>query len=113
MVRIQKGVFYSPKNDFYAFDIRINQEEYLNVEEANEYFKTIGLFYAKTLFKGSFEACLEHSNDFNSKIPKWLGLPEIEKNICEGVIIKPVKSRYFNNGARVIFKNKNEKWSVK
>ena len=40
-----------------------------------------------------------------------MGLPEIENNICEGVIIKPVKTKHFNNGSRVIFKNKNEKWS--
>ncbi len=111
MVKIQKGVFYSPENDFYAFDICINQEEYLNVDEANTFFEEVKLFYAKTLFEGTFEECLKYPNEFNSKIADWLGLPKIEDNVCEGVIIKPIKSKRFNNGTRVIFKNKNEKWS--
>ena len=111
MVRIQKGVFYSPANNFYAFDICINQEEYIDVDTANAFFEKVGLFYAKTIFKGSFKDCTAHPNDFNSKIAIWLGLPEIENNICEGVIIKPVKTKLFKNGNRVIFKNKNEKWS--
>ncbi len=111
MVKIQKGVFYSPENDFYAFDICINQEEYVNVDIANTLFEEVGLFYAKTLFEGSFEECLKYPNEFNSKIPEWLGLPAIETNICEGVVIKPVTSKHFANGTRVIFKNKNEKWS--
>ena len=111
MSRIQKGVFYTPDNDFYAFDIRVDHDVYLNVDEANELFETVGLFYAKSLFEGSFKDCLAYSNEFDSKIPGWLGLPDIKDNTCEGVVIKPVASKIFKNGTRVIFKNKNEKWS--
>jgi len=111
MIRVQKGVFYSPENDFYAFDISINQTMYLDVDVANTYFETVELFYAKTIFQGTLQKCLDYPNIFQSKIPTWLKLPEIEENICEGVIIKPVASKHFRNGQRVIFKNKNEKWS--
>lgn len=111
MVRVQKGVFYSPENDFYAFDICINQTKYLDVVVANTYFETVELFYAKTLFQGSLKKCLDYPNIFQSKVPTWLKFPEIEGNICEGVIIKPAISKHFRNGQRVIFKNKNEKWS--
>lgn len=111
MVRIQKGVFYSPINDFYAFDICVNKERYLDVNVINGYFETVGLFYAKTLFEGKLRECLGYPNAFESKIPEWLDLPLIENNLCEGVIIKPNSSKCFRNGSRVIFKNKNKKWS--
>ncbi|WP_298517047.1 RNA ligase, Rnl2 family [uncultured Kordia sp.] len=113
MVRIQKGVFYSPENDFYAFDICLNHTQYLDVTIANTYFSAVGMFYAKTLFTGTFSECMAYSNTFESKVHEWLHLPSIENNVCEGTIIKPLVSKRFGNGQRVIFKNKNEKWSEK
>jgi len=110
-VKVQKGVFYSPQNLFYAFDILLNSEKYVDVEEANAYFEKENLLYAKTLFKGVFSECLEYPNSFSSTIPALLGLPEMEDNICEGVVIRPVMTSHFNNGSRVILKNKNEKWA--
>lgn len=113
MTRIQKGVFYTPENDFYAFDICINHKQYVDVTIANTYFEKVGLFYAKTLFVGTFSECMAYPNDFESKVHEWLQLPTIEDNVCEGTIIKPLISKRFGNGERVIFKNKNEKWSEK
>jgi Rnl2 family RNA ligase len=113
MIRIQKGVFYSPENDFYAFDICINHKQYVDVIIANTHFDEVGMFYAKTLFAGTFSECMAYPNDFDSKVRVWLNLPKIEDNVCEGTIIKPLVSRHFGNGERVIFKNKNEKWSEK
>ncbi|OJJ15040.1 RNA ligase, Rnl2 family [marine bacterium AO1-C] len=110
-IMVQKGIFYSPKNHFYAFDILINSETYLDVEVANHYFDKQDLLYAKTIFKGNIQACLDYPNDFNSTLPKEFNLPELTPNIVEGVVIKPIKTRHFNNGVRVILKNKNEKWS--
>lgn len=112
-IQVQKGVFYSPKNHFYAFDLMINAERYLDVDVANKYFEKHQLLHAKTIFKGSIEECLKYPNEFQSTIPKDLGLPEITPNIVEGIVIKPAKTRYFNNGTRVVLKNKNEKWSEK
>ena len=108
-----KGIFYSPNNEFFAFDILLNRTDFLSVTAANELFEKEGLLYAKTIFKGPITKCLEHPNDFNSTIPADLGLPEITPNIVEGVIIRPVQPRFFNNGTRVILKHKNEKWSEK
>jgi Rnl2 family RNA ligase len=113
MVRIQKGVFYSPENDFYAFDICLDHKQYLDVTIANTFFEKVGMFYAKTLFAGTFSECMAYPNAFDSKVRMWLNLPQIEDNICEGTIIKPLVSKRFGNGQRVIFKNKNEKWSEK
>ena len=54
------------------------------------------------------EKCINFPIDFDSKIPEWLGLPKIENNLCEGVVIKPNEPKFLWSGSRVILKNKNE-----
>jgi Rnl2 family RNA ligase len=108
---VQRGIYYSPDNEFYAFDILINNDYYLDVDSANQLFEKFSFIYAKTLFKGSLRDCLNYSNAFKSIIPAEFNLPEIEGNLCEGVVIRPEKPLFFNNGSRVILKNKNESWS--
>lgn len=112
-VKVQKGIEYAPHNEFYAFDIKLNGITYLDTEVVNQIFEETGFFYAKILFQGTLEEALKFPNVFNSKIPAWLGLPELENNMCEGTIVKTLKTRYFGNGARIILKNKNEKWVEK
>jgi len=109
-LKVQKGIYYSPSNHFYLFDILLNVENYLGVEAVNAYAEKEQLLHAKTLFKGDLDTCLKYSNKFESTIPKQLGLPELSNNLCEGVIIRPAKTIYFKNGTRVLLKNKNEKW---
>ncbi|AZA79337.1 RNA ligase, Rnl2 family [Chryseobacterium sp. G0186] len=111
-VKVQAGIEYAPYNEFYAFDIKLNGITYLDTDIVNEIFEETGFFYAQTLFQGTLEEALRFPNVFNSKIPTWLGLPELN-NMCEGTIIKTLKTKYFGNGARVILKNKNEKWIEK
>lgn len=109
-IKVQKGIQYAPYNEFYGFDIKLNGITYLDTDVVNQIFEETGFFYAKVLFQGSLEDALRFPNVFDSKIPAWLGLPELENNMCEGTIIKTLKTRYFGNGARVILKNKNDKW---
>mgnify|MGYP001225681555 FL=1 len=109
-ILVQKGIYYSPDNDFYAFDILVNHDQYLDTETINELFETTGFLYAKTLFCGSLDDCLKYPNNFQSTIPKEFGLPELKQNICEGVVIRPAKPCFFKNGSRVLIKNKNERW---
>ncbi|MBB4807927.1 Rnl2 family RNA ligase [Chryseobacterium defluvii] len=112
-VKVQKGIEYAPHNEFYAFDIKLNGTTYLDTDKVNEIFEETGFFYAKILFQGNLEEALKFPNVFDSKIPGRLGLPEIGDNICEGTVVKTLKTRYFGNGSRVILKNKNEKWTEK
>ena len=107
---VQKGVFYAPSNEFYAFDILINNDYYLSVDEANACFEKCNILYAKTLFQGSLDDCLAYPNDGQSTLHEQLDLPKIENNVMEGVVIKPTKPCFFNNLERVLIKNKNEKW---
>jgi Rnl2 family RNA ligase len=112
-IKVQKGVEYAPHNEFYAFDIKLNGTTYLDTDLVNQIFEETGFFYAKIIFQGTLDEALKFPNVFDSKIPAWLGLPEIENNMCEGTIVKTLKTKYFGNGSRVILKNKNEKWTEK
>lgn len=108
---VQRGIYYSPSNDFYAFDILINGETYLYTETVNQLFEKHNFLYARTLFKGNLSDCLAYSNSFKTTIPHEFHLPELEGNICEGVVIRPIKPLFLKNGERVMIKNKNEKWA--
>ena len=113
---IQKGVCYAPGHEFYGFDIYLFAEDggrFLPVDEVNELFEANGFFYARTLFQGTLAECLKHPNAFQSKIAEWLGLPAIDDNICEGIVIRPVIPMYLRNGSRVLIKSKNERFAEK
>lgn len=107
---IQKGIYYCPHNEFYAFDIMLDGGDYFSVDQANEIFEKTGIFYAHTLFRGTLDDALKYANVFQSTIPSQLGLPELVNNYCEGVVIRPVETCFFPQSSRVIIKNKNEAW---
>ena len=113
---IQKGVFYCPNHEFYAFDLYLKVPEsgrFLPVNESNAFFEAVGFIYAKTLFQGTLDECLNYPNVFPSLIAQWLGFPAIEDNVCEGIIIRPETPVYLKNGARLLLKNKNSKFAEK
>ncbi|MDR1183037.1 MAG: hypothetical protein LBL13_13785, partial [Bacteroidales bacterium] len=59
---IQQGVYYCPYHEFYAFDLYVTdsaESHYLTVDEVNMFFEKEKFFYAKTLFKGTFDECLQ------------------------------------------------------
>jgi len=108
---VQRGIYYCPSNDFFAFDILIDNNTYLDVETASQLFEKCEFVFARTLFKGSLKDCLAYSNEFKTTIPLEYGLPELDGNICEGVVIRPTQPSFLRTGSRVLIKNKNEKWS--
>lgn len=113
---IQKGVNYTPVHEFYGFDIYLFEGEsgyYLAVDEVNSLFEAEDFFYARSLMRGSLAECLKYPNAFQSKISQWLGLPDIDDNICEGVVIRPVVPQYLRNGSRVLIKSKNARFAEK
>ncbi|MEK7432767.1 MAG: RNA ligase family protein [Cyanobacteriota bacterium] len=111
--KVQKKIYYSPENDFYAFDILVNGDYYLDMDIVNNIFEKCNFFYAKILFRGNLKDALIYPNNFESKIPEWLNLPKIENNLCEGVVIKPIEHKILGNNTRLILKNKNKKWEEK
>ncbi len=117
---IQKGLYYAPYQSFYGFDIAICHGDdkeamrtWLNPDQEADVFEKNDIFYAKSLFRGTLQECLKFNNVFQTHIPEWLGFPPIEDNICEGVVLKPMIPQFFNNGDRIILKNKNERFAEK
>ncbi|KAL9653790.1 hypothetical protein ABK040_012851 [Willaertia magna] len=128
-VPIQRHVYYSIDYDFYVFDIRVTgmtasefkQEVkfFIGYDEMIKFLMESGFeIFAKELFRGTLEECLNNFNSvFNSIIPKeFYNLPEMEenKNICEGIVIKPIKDTYTKyKRERMIIKKKNDQFNEK
>jgi len=110
--KVQKGVQYCPWVDFYAFDLKINGI-FMNYNIFSEIMESVGFHYAKEVYRGPLSNCLQCPNDLPTTLPARFGLPEIKDNISEGVVIKPVNSRFFGSGGRVVLKNKNDKFKEK
>lgn len=94
---IQTGVYYSPKIEFYAFDIQIENSKgkfYVDYEESIIKFKKCEMLCAEPLFIGKYEQCLSFEFKFETTIPKKLGYPTIKGNIAEGIVIKPLTTIY-------------------
>jgi len=110
--KVQKGIMYSPKHEFMCFDIFIdNVPVDHNTCHGICYFANLP--HVPILFVGSFEDALKVQNDMDSLVPEKYGYPKLENNVMEGTVIKPSKPLFFNDGCRLILKNKNEKWSEK
>lgn len=95
---IQTGIYYSPSVAFYAFDIAIQPGDaeskyYLDYEDSLQYFEKYRLIHAKSLFIGKLSDAINFNIRINSTIPKQLNLPALEKNLIEGVVIKPLSMK--------------------
>lgn len=106
---IQTGIYYSPDIEFCAFDIAIEDKEgkrYLDYSTAIEYFEKQNLLYVEPLLIGKLNETLNFDTYINSQIPNKLGLPSLENNLIEGVVIKPF-SEIESLETRPILKIKN------
>jgi len=106
---IQKGVYYSPDVEFVVFDIWFNGEfeDYYAMAHLCE---QVGLKFVLPLKVGTYRECIQYSDEFESNIYSYFDLPKIENNICEGIVIKPVTARYFEDGDRIMIKSKNDRF---
>lgn len=96
---VQKGVFYSPNLHFYAFDIYVIESEehkyYIDYEISLDIFSKSKILYAEPLaIFDNLKDALKFPIAFNSTIPKKFGLPELETNIAEGIVIKSTTGNY-------------------
>lgn len=108
--RVQKEVLYSPNTEFMAFDIKVDGD-FVDMGIFIECCESFNIPHLPILLTGTLEEALNYQNEYQTTIPKMLGLPEIPDNICEGNVIKPLETAYFGNGSRIVVKNKNAKFS--
>ena len=117
-VKIQGRVSYHPDNIWVPFDgfVAIDEDRiiYFNVDELAEICKHVGLPCQIEKFRGTLDECLNFDVQFVDDTGHVLfGLPLIDDNLSEGVVIKPVYPMWFPNGERIILKNKNERFKEK
>lgn len=122
---VQREIFYSPRLEFCAFDLMIEQENendndnsntsFVEWDVAATLFDECDFLWARPLFVGSFGACMQFSNEFESTVPAQLGLPSPDNNYAEGVVLKPVKKVAMvetNKGTtRAILKSKPKRFA--
>jgi len=125
---IQKGIYYSERKDFRAFEIKIFGEVESSAVErpmtAKLRFATCGIPQVPyiNIYNDVYEALAEN-NVFDSKVCKMdesmRGLVAFceytaGENDAEGLVIQPLEGAlYTGNGARVMIKSKNPKFTEK
>ena len=109
---VQKGLYYTNHNDFYAFDLHDGHGgRYLDHDVCQEVFKHAKFISAEPLHVGTLEEIEKLDNTFESLIAeKVYKLPRLQGNVAEGYVFKPTKTAYLPNGSRVIIKSKAEKF---
>ena len=109
--RVQKGVEYTPNTEFIAFDLKIDGK-YTNKVLEQELLMKSGFLYSEPLMEGTIDECKQFDVEtFKTTIPSKLGLPEIENNFAEGVVITPITPLFDKRGSRWIFKKKRSNFS--
>lgn len=109
-VRIQGRIDYSPDNQWIVFDALVD-DKYMNQLQLQELCKRYELPFVGIKFIGTLDECLKFPCEFNDTTGHDLwGLPIIENNTAEGVVIKSVEDVRLPNGSRVIVKNKTPKY---
>ena len=115
--RVQRGVYYSPYNHWKCFDIGIEKDgEFYFIPQKDLFDVCDKANFPVVPLLGIYsnlEDALKHPNNSSSIVYMDYGLPPIENNIMEGVVIKLWGEDIPYNGERVVFKNKNEIFSEK
>jgi Rnl2 family RNA ligase len=78
----------------------------LDYETVINHCQKVHLPYAKPLLIAPLNEASDFNTKINSTIPALLGLPPLQDNIMEGVVLKPFKA----SSVRAIFKIKNEQF---
>ena len=117
--KVQKGVYYSPSNQWLAFDVG-----YVVAGSEHMYFLPGSLFVSACLNARipivpilasveSLDKALEYPNDGKTNVYERFNLPEIEHNVMEGVVIRPLMQDIWFGQNRLVLKNKNDKFKEK
>ncbi|KAH0786657.1 RNA ligase, Rnl2 family [Histomonas meleagridis] len=113
---IQKRIQYAPGIHFYCFDIMVEKDgqfQYIDDDVVTEVCDKVKMTSHYVVKIGTFDECMQVPNNIPDPIGvEYYGLPPIQNNIIEGIVIKPVHP-IMKNSARIILKNKNEIFAEK
>jgi Rnl2 family RNA ligase len=109
---VQRSVFYAPDKRFVAFDVRLDNDRYLDYPEAAALLDRHHIPRVHTVFSGPYEevvawATSHRADDVN---PAWFGLPHlpvIAGNAGEGWVVRPEREAHNVFSERLLFKVKN------
>jgi len=109
---IQKGIVYGKEKDLRIFDIRHPDGHFLDWDEVLDICNKMGFRTVPEFFRGTIKRAEELNKflDINSKCAIENGV-ELESNIAEGVVLKPLKETRDKRGNRIISKYKSKKWA--
>lgn len=115
--KVQKGVYYSPNNEWSAFDfcyVDDNGKHFYPGSQFINLCQTNNIRYVPVLaIVDTLKEALEFNNAGESTVGPLLGYPELENNTMEGVVIKPLDKDLWMGQTRVVIKNKNDKFKEK
>ena len=115
--KIMGRVNYCPDNKLVcigAFYYQVKEGEdgtgdYLPPLDVNKACEAVGLYHMQVKAVLPFDDAIQYPNDYEDTTGVDLfGLPPLEHNITEGVVLLPVIPGRFRNGSRLIAKNKNQ-----
>lgn len=108
---ISRMVQYHPENRYMAFDIALIEDGELAFFSRKEFAHLCYEYeidYMPTLMYGTFDACLAFEHEVDSPMAKdEYGLPHINGNMCEGMIIRPLDVAFLSTGQFVAVKKTN------
>ena len=112
---VQKGVYYTPNHEFYAFDIFVVNEQVAYWVDVLDIPRLLGehINSVPVYVRGTFEEVFNVNTEIDSTIPELLGLPKLPDNIIEGMVIRPNKNLKTPLNERVIIKKKNKEFMEK
>ena len=114
--QIQKGVYYTPNHEFKLFDICLTFKDgeyrYVCGYDFINICKTFGLPHVPVLDANiDLEKALNYTNNGESRVYSEYGLPQIQDNIMEGIVIRGwYTDLWLPNGSRAIIKSKNDRF---
>jgi Rnl2 family RNA ligase len=92
---VQTGVWYAPGIEWRAFDVAIVRDgdaAMLDWERAEKLLDEAGVPRVRALFVGKMNEAQQYTLGFESRLPAELGLPKLDGNRAEGIVIKPVRA---------------------
>ena len=111
---VQTGVWYAPDVEFQAFDVaavRGGARRWLGFEEARALLLDAGVPCVTPLFIGPYAEALAFSPVFTTGVPARHGLPPLEDNLAEGVVVKPLAAVTLPDGGRPVLKIKHPRFA--